>query len=96
MGKTRGDLRCRPTCVSWSWAARNFGAGHSLIRQLARRADRVITTLLRWHELARQRRALMGMDDHMLKDIGLSRADALREAERPFWDEGSLSWQVWR
>jgi uncharacterized protein YjiS (DUF1127 family) len=63
------------------------------VQRLIRRVDRAITTLLRWQELARQRRALLGLDDHMLKDIGLSRADALREAERPFWDEGSLSWR---
>jgi uncharacterized protein YjiS (DUF1127 family) len=70
--------------------------GQSFVRELARQADRVIAALLRWQELARQRRALLHMDDHMLKDIGLSRADAVREAERPFWDEGSGSWQTWR
>jgi uncharacterized protein YjiS (DUF1127 family) len=53
----------------------------------------VITTLLRWYELSRQRRALLRLDDHMLKDIGLSRVDALREADRRFWDEGSESWR---
>jgi uncharacterized protein YjiS (DUF1127 family) len=66
--------------------------GHGFVRNLAQRADRVITALLRWHELARQRRALLSLDDHMLKDIGLSRADAAREAARPFWDEGCESW----
>ncbi len=73
-----------------------LGQGQSFVRKVARRADRVITALLRWHELARQRRALLRLDDHMLKDVGLSRADAVREAERPFWDEGSLSWHNWR
>lgn len=68
----------------------------SLVRQLARQAERAVTTLLRWHELARTRRALMRLDDTMLKDIGLSRTDALREADRPFWDEGRQSWQSWR
>jgi uncharacterized protein YjiS (DUF1127 family) len=64
----------------------------SLVRQLARLADRAITTLLGWQDLARQRRALLRLDDHMLKDVGLSRADAMREAERRFWDGGSQSW----
>jgi uncharacterized protein YjiS (DUF1127 family) len=68
----------------------------SLVQQLVRLAEQAITTLLRWQELAKQRRALMRLDDHMLKDIGLSRADAMREAERPFWDEGSESWWIWR
>ena len=74
----------------------HLGRGRSFVRQLARQAERVVTTLLRWHELGRQRRALMRLDDAMLKDIGISRVDALREAERPFWDEGSQSWQIWR
>ncbi|MFN3955422.1 MAG: DUF1127 domain-containing protein [Pararhodobacter sp.] len=36
--------------------------------------------------LARQRRALLDLDETLLRDIGLSREDALREAGRPFWD----------
>jgi uncharacterized protein YjiS (DUF1127 family) len=56
----------------------------------------VILTLLRWQELARQRRALGAMSDHMLKDLGLTRADALREAGRPFWDDGGEPWRLWR
>ena len=47
-----------------------------------------IVTLLRWQELARQRRALARLDDRMLKDVGLSRADVARELGRRFWDGG--------
>jgi len=32
------------------------------------------------------RRQLAGLDDRMLRDIGISHADALREAERAPWD----------
>jgi uncharacterized protein YjiS (DUF1127 family) len=56
----------------------------------------VILTLMRWQELAQQRRALAAMSDHMLKDLGLTRADALREAGRPFWDDGGEPWRLWR
>ena len=56
--------------------------------------SRAILTLLRWQELARQRRALAALSDDMLKDLGLSRADALREAGRPFWDEGDEPWRL--
>ena len=35
---------------------------------------------------AESRRHLARLDDRMLKDIGLSRADALAEAARPPWD----------
>ena len=38
-----------------------------------------------WHHRARQRRVLMELSDHLLRDIGISRADALAEATRPFW-----------
>jgi uncharacterized protein YjiS (DUF1127 family) len=41
--------------------------------------------LLQFHERARQRQALMALDDRLLKDIGVSRADAEREANKPFW-----------
>lgn len=34
----------------------------------------------------RERRALLALDDRMLADVGLSRADAYREAHRPFLD----------
>lgn len=37
-------------------------------------------------ERNRTRRALSALSDAELKDIGLSRADAYREAHRPFWD----------
>ncbi len=36
--------------------------------------------------LARQRRALLHLDDTMLRDIGLSRDAAEAEARRPIWD----------
>lgn len=41
--------------------------------------------LATWTERRRQRWALERMPDHMLADIGLSRADAEQEAEKPFW-----------
>jgi len=41
--------------------------------------------LLIWQEREFQRRTLEGLDDHALRDIGLSRADVAREADKPFW-----------
>jgi len=44
--------------------------------------------LARWGQLADQRRTLREMDEHLLKDIGLSRADVDRIAGRRwFWDD---------
>jgi uncharacterized protein YjiS (DUF1127 family) len=38
-----------------------------------------------WVERARGRRALARLDDVGLKDLGISRADAWREVNKPFW-----------
>jgi uncharacterized protein YjiS (DUF1127 family) len=42
-------------------------------------------TLSDWTERNRQRRALLALSDTLLRDIGISRADALQEGEKPFW-----------
>ena len=42
-------------------------------------------TLITWRERASQRRHLASLEDHQLKDMGISRADAEREAGKPFW-----------
>ena len=41
--------------------------------------------LLAVEERYRQRRALLSLDDRLLKDIGLSRADVEQECGKPFW-----------
>ena len=38
-----------------------------------------------WRERARQRCALASLDDRMLRDIGLGRADIEKEADKPRW-----------
>lgn len=40
---------------------------------------------LGWSDRARQRRQLAQLSDYMLRDIGLTRADAWAEADKPFW-----------
>ncbi len=45
----------------------------------------LVRLLLAWQERADERLRLREMDDHMLKDIGVSRAEALRESAKPFW-----------
>jgi uncharacterized protein YjiS (DUF1127 family) len=55
----------------------------------------LVHVLLRWQELARQRRRLLSLDDRMLKDIGITRAEAMREGTRPFWDAPSVDGTRW-
>jgi uncharacterized protein YjiS (DUF1127 family) len=42
-------------------------------------------TILDWQERARQRHALMTLDDRMLKDIGVTRGQVTVETEKRFW-----------
>jgi uncharacterized protein YjiS (DUF1127 family) len=42
----------------------------------------VVGMLLAWHDRARERRSLMELSDQMLRDIGISRAQALGAAAR--------------
>lgn len=41
--------------------------------------------LTQWQERARQRRHLQALDDRLLRDIGLSRADVEFESRKRFW-----------
>lgn len=46
---------------------------------------RAVDALVAWQVRARQRHHLAGLNDHLLKDIGLNRVDVLRETSKPFW-----------
>ena len=51
------------------------------------RVASLLRHVLTWSERIRQRRALQALDDWALKDIGLSRADVMREYDKRFWQE---------
>lgn len=53
-------------------AARPTGAGWLVRVQL-------------WLERRRQRLTLLGLNDQLLKDLGVSRAEAWAEGQKPFW-----------
>lgn len=59
------------------------GSAEALRRALFDAAGRLAT----WAERRLERRALLRLSDAMLKDIGLGRGDAFREAAKPFWRE---------
>jgi uncharacterized protein YjiS (DUF1127 family) len=74
-----------PTAVAGS---RPFyrGAAPPALRPGGRsRIGRLVDAALVWQQRLRERRQLMQLSDHMLRDIGISRATAAGEAEKPFW-----------
>jgi uncharacterized protein YjiS (DUF1127 family) len=46
---------------------------------------RALTLLFEWQERARTRAMLAELDDHLLRDLGIDRAAARRESDKPFW-----------
>jgi uncharacterized protein YjiS (DUF1127 family) len=50
-----------------------------------RRLRHVLDTLRLWQDRARGREQLRTFDDHLLRDIGLTRLQAEAEADKPFW-----------
>lgn len=53
--------------------------------RLRRDAVELLRLLLVWQDRERQRHHLRGLDDRLLKDMGLSHADVAHEAAKPFW-----------
>ncbi len=49
------------------------------------RPSSLMESFLLWQARARERYHLQELDDHLLRDMGLSRADIAREADKPFW-----------
>jgi len=45
------------------------------------------TTINIWIARSRQRKQLARLDDHLLKDIGYTRAQAQKEISKPFWKQ---------
>ncbi len=66
---------------------RSVGSGRSLFDAVQNALIKGSSLLFRWHELAKQRRTLLALNDQQRQDIGLSRADAVHEGERRFWDD---------
>jgi len=58
---------------------------HRWTGRIVNRLTAWVGNLYLWHERAAERRHLLTLDDRMLRDIGISRADAANEARKPFW-----------
>lgn len=46
------------------------------------RSGNILTT---WHQRHSERSQLAKLDDRLLADVGIDRADARREVRKPFW-----------
>lgn len=76
MAMERCDLHYVQPAIKGFW--QHFGV---MLQRLGK-------SLARWDQLNEQRRQLRELDGHMLKDIGLSRADVERIAGRRwFWED---------
>lgn len=55
------------------------------MRKMGQDVLHAATAAAAWSERHGERRRLLALDDRMLKDIGLSRADAWAEGRKPVW-----------
>ena len=68
-----------------TYLLRQAGMPAGFLRRLTGLPARIMDHLLIWQERAAERAHLASLDDHLLKDVGLTRAQADVEARKPFW-----------
>jgi uncharacterized protein YjiS (DUF1127 family) len=61
------------------------GLSRGFAGEVAAIVDRIIGAPFVWAERVAERRHLAELDDHLLRDIGLNRADVEEVATKPFW-----------
>lgn len=68
------------------WRPHRRGGGTRRVQRLPiHPLARALKRVALWIERLRQRRALASLDERMLRDIGITRFDAARECDKPFW-----------
>jgi uncharacterized protein YjiS (DUF1127 family) len=65
--------------------ARALLLGLSICELVGALAVRGALKMIVWQERVRERNRLASMDDFMLRDIGLSRSQVMRETTKSFW-----------
>ena len=68
-----------------TYLLRQPGVPAGFLRRLAGLPTRIMERLLAWQERAAERAHLASLNDHLLKDMGITRAQADYEARKPFW-----------
>jgi uncharacterized protein YjiS (DUF1127 family) len=81
-----GSTICSPT-ISYSWPVPAFPFGRPGVFAIPRREHlrAAIDAVARARARRAGRLALMQLDDRLLADIAVTRAQAGREARKPFW-----------
>ena len=74
-----------PLIVMRGWEPRAIEPRKSLGDRIATAAAATLAQIRTWRERARSRRALLKLDDYMLRDLGISRATAEFKGSQPFW-----------
>lgn len=57
------------------------------VQALGDAGHHLVATVREWRRRVRERGELAALDERMLKDIGLTRADAEYLSNKPFWRE---------
>jgi uncharacterized protein YjiS (DUF1127 family) len=71
--------------VALEAAGRSLGAIRLAGVRIGAALATAVVAVLDWQRRAHERHVLMSLDQHMLRDIGVSPSDAEREARKPFW-----------
>jgi uncharacterized protein YjiS (DUF1127 family) len=74
-----------PAIVMRGWGPRAIDAQQPLGERIGAAALFVLDQVREWRDRARSRQALLKLDDHMLRDLGIDRATAQYMGNLPFW-----------
>jgi uncharacterized protein YjiS (DUF1127 family) len=74
------------TAIHWQ-SPRGRVPQHNAVGALNDAATQFVATLREWRRRTRDRGRLAELNDRMLRDIGLTRADAEFLINKPFWRE---------
>jgi len=70
-----------PGALDGRFGRPTLGIGPAVRRGL----ERALATLELWRRRTRERHALLSLDDHILRDVGLTRREVELEGRKPFW-----------
>jgi len=74
-----------PAIVMRGWRPREIAPVPPLSERIAAATLAVFGQIKEWRERVRSRQALLKLDDHMLRDLGIDRATAQFKGSLPFW-----------